>query len=138
MNEATASAPRPVRPRNTAEHIGLGAIRRVVQDFYARVRRDPLLGPRFAAVVEDWPAHEAKLTHFWWVSLGGPAYAPYRYRVVDAHARIAVRGEEIRHWLALFEDCLHAHLPADLAAPWLARAQAMGRSLSLIAQRAPC
>lgn len=122
---------REVRPRRlTAEIIGLGAIRQVVDSFYDRARSDAVLGPRFS-VVADWPEHKAKLTHFWWVALGGPAYAPYRYRVVEAHRIVGVRSEEITHWLRLFADCVRSTLPEPLAEAWLRRAAAMGESLSL-------
>lgn len=39
-------------------------ILRLVRAFYARVRQDETLGPIFAAHVEDWPAHEEKITRF--------------------------------------------------------------------------
>lgn len=134
VNQNTLSnLQREVRPRRlTAEAIGLGAIRQVVDVFYDRAREDPVLGPRFA-VVSDWPAHKAKLTHFWWVALGGPAYAPYRYHVVEAHRSVGVRSEEISHWLRLFADCVQATLTEPLAEAWLRRAGAMGKSLSLAA-----
>ncbi|APZ44719.1 hypothetical protein BW247_13555 [Acidihalobacter ferrooxydans] len=116
--------------RITAERIGLQAIRAIVHDFYANVRRDPVLGPRFETIIQDWPAHEAKLTHFWWGALGGPVYARYRYRVVDTHQLIDVESHEIERWLALFTDCLRARLPASEADEWLGRAHAMGGSLT--------
>lgn len=121
------------RMRVTAERIGLQTIRTVVHDFYANVRRDPVLGQRFEAAIQDWPAHEAKLTHFWWVALGGPVYAPYRYQVIDAHLSIDVEDHEIEHWLGLFADTMRAQLPAPETEEWLGRAQAMGRSLALAA-----
>ena len=36
-------------------------IRSLVDTFYARVRRDPLLGPVFDRAIEDWGAHLDKL-----------------------------------------------------------------------------
>lgn len=126
-----SSSERKIRPRRlTAESIGLGAIRQVVDHFYDRVREDPLLGPRFS-VVSDWPEHKAKLTHFWWVALGGPAYAPYHYRVVAAHQIAGVQSSEIAHWLNLFADTLQTTIPKSQAEAWLLRARAMGKSLSL-------
>lgn len=128
-----STSQREVRPRRlTAEIIGLGAIRQVIDTFYDRAREDVVLGPRFS-VVSDWTEHKAKLTHFWWVALGGPAYAPYRYRVVEAHRVVGVRSDEIPHWLLLFGDCVRANLPEPLAEAWLRRAVAMGESLSLAA-----
>ena len=40
-------------------------ISRLVETFYARVRADRNLGPIFERVVDDWPAHLAKLKDFW-------------------------------------------------------------------------
>ena len=36
-------------------------ISRLVPEFYARVRKDPLLGPIFDGAIEDWPHHLVKL-----------------------------------------------------------------------------
>ena len=40
-------------------------IARLVHAFYARARTDWLLGPVFAAAVEDWDAHLDTLVRFW-------------------------------------------------------------------------
>lgn len=124
--------PRPGRV--TAEVIGLGNIRRVVDEFYERVREDPVLGPRFE-VVSDWSEHKARIAHFWWVVLGGAAYESCRYRVVQTHRTVGVRGVEIEHWLGIFADCVRSSLPEPLAEAWLHRARTMGRSLSSVAGR---
>lgn len=124
--------PEAVRPTSpTAEDIGLHAIGRVIDGFYERVQDDPILGPRFA-VVSNWTEHKARLAHFWWVLLGGSAYAPYRYRVVDAHRTLGVADDEIERWMTLFRDCVHAALPEPQAEAWLQRARAMSKSLSAI------
>lgn len=115
--------------RLSADAIGLGTIRQVVDEFYARVGLDPVLGPRFA-VVEDWNEHRARIAHFWWVALGGKPYVAYRYRVVHTHRVLGVQDAEVEHWLALFADCVRSALPEPLAEAWLHRARAMGGSLS--------
>lgn len=121
------------RRRLTAQIIGLGAIREVVDRFYDRVRDDALLACRFRGV-SDWPAHKAKMTHFWWVALGGSAYGAYRYRVIDAHRRVGVQPYEVKHWLGVFSECVTRTLPVPEANAWLRRARAMGESLSLAAR----
>ena len=40
-------------------------IERLVRIFYGRVQADPLIGPVFAARIEDWEAHMVKLCAFW-------------------------------------------------------------------------
>ena len=128
-----ATLQRDIRPqRLTAEEIGLDKIGQIVDMFYDRVRKDAVLGPRFS-VVSDWSIHKARLTHFWWVTLGGSAYAPYRYRVVEAHRIIDIRSEEITYWLNLFDSCLRTSLSEPAAEAWMRRAGAMGKSLSRIA-----
>lgn len=37
----------------------------LVDTFYAKVRRDPDIGPIFNAIVGDWPHHLATLKDFW-------------------------------------------------------------------------
>ena len=118
----------------TAEFIGLEKIRQVVDEFYERVRKDPVLGPRFK-LVADWSEHKARIAHFWWVALGGAAYGSFRYRVVQTHRVVGVQGVEIEHWLRIFADCVRTSLPEPLAEAWLHRASRMGRSLSSVARR---
>ncbi|MEZ4873918.1 MAG: group III truncated hemoglobin [Flavobacteriaceae bacterium] len=37
----------------------------LVTAFYAKVRKDDLLGPIFNPMIENWPAHFERLTDFW-------------------------------------------------------------------------
>ena len=37
----------------------------LVRTFYAKVRKDELLGPVFNLVIEDWERHFEHLTDFW-------------------------------------------------------------------------
>ena len=38
---------------------------RLVRTFYARVRKDEVLGPIFNGIITDWETHLEKLTDFW-------------------------------------------------------------------------
>ncbi|SEL80383.1 hemoglobin [Sphingomonas palmae] len=58
-------------------------LRTVVAAFYRRVRADPLLGPVFEQVVEDWSAHQERLTAFW--SAAVFKSGRYKGRPVPAH-----------------------------------------------------
>src|SRR5690606_25995200 len=53
------------RPMTVPADITDERIALLVDRFYARVRRDPWIGPVFEAAVEDWPEHLALLTDFW-------------------------------------------------------------------------
>ncbi len=119
--------------RTTHDDIGLARIRRIVDVFYDRVRRHPCLAEPFL-MVEDWPSHKARLTHFWWLSLGGEAYAPYQYRVGAKHATVGISDELVDEWLALFRVTLDEHLPKALADAWFHRASRMGDSLRMLSE----
>ncbi|MEW6613793.1 MAG: group III truncated hemoglobin [Pseudomonadota bacterium] len=121
------------RLRPTFAEIGLPRIRAVVDDFYDRIQRHPTLAEPFG-IVSDWDEHKAHLTHFWWISLGGPRFRPDGYNLIDKHAPVGVTPALIDDWLALFAQTLADHLPPELAAAWLERAVNMGRSLRLMCE----
>ncbi|GAA5165772.1 group III truncated hemoglobin [Viridibacterium curvum] len=113
---------------DVASELGLPRVAEVVARFYAAVRVHPALAAPFARV-GDWPAHEAVLTHFWWVTLGGKRYMDYRYRVAEKHIESGFTPALLEDWLALFADTVRESLPPELAEPWLARARHIGESL---------
>jgi hemoglobin len=100
----------------------------VVAAFYAAVRQHPVLGPVFAAHVEDWPSHEAKITRFWRNAIlhersyDGNPLAVHR-------AAGDVKTAMFTDWLALFDQTLARELPEDTAAAWSALAHRIGRGL---------
>ncbi|MDU8928659.1 group III truncated hemoglobin [Alisedimentitalea sp. MJ-SS2] len=103
-------------------------IERVVATFYARIREHPGLGPVFAAHVEDWPAHEAKIARFW-------ANAILNERDYDGNPMVAhmqagnVRPGMFEIWLDLFDRVLAQELREDQARAWSALAHKIGRAL---------
>ncbi|MFD0860040.1 group III truncated hemoglobin [Roseovarius aquimarinus] len=112
-------------------------IARVVARFYARVRRDPVLGPVFAAHVRDWPAHEEKIARFW-------ANAILRERVYDGNpmqvhkAAQDVQPEHFAVWLDLFDEVLAEELNEETARRWSALAHRIGRGFKVgLEMRAP-
>jgi hemoglobin len=117
--------------KDIANLIGLDKVQDVVSDFYDRVQQHPQLSVPFG-IVDDWAEHKAHLTHFWWVTLGGKRYRDKPYSVAEKHALAGFTPALLREWLALFEQTLASHLPAEHAQAWLARAQHIGRSLVLM------
>ena len=105
-------------------------IDRVVQTFYAAVRRHEVLGPVFARHVTDWPAHEAKIAAFWRNAI---LYErAYDGNPMQVHRDAGdVRPDHFPPWLALFDETLRRTLPADSAAAWSALAHRIGASLSM-------
>jgi hemoglobin len=100
----------------------------VVHAFYARVRRDPVLGPIFEGKVEDWDEHLTRLVDFWSSVL--LATGRYRGKPTLVHARIeAIDGTLFQRWLALFEaTAAELCLPAQ-AALFIDRARRIADSL---------
>ncbi|GGR47004.1 hypothetical protein GCM10008959_05090 [Deinococcus seoulensis] len=119
------------RPGSPLEEVGgVAAVREVVTAFYVRARADDLLGPVFAAHVEDWPAHLERVTDFWVTLLGGePGRAAWRGNLNAAHAGLGVRAAHLNRWLALWDETARDLLPADAAALLSARAAVMGERL---------
>jgi hypothetical protein len=56
----------PFQHRATAVGLTEALVRRVIDAFYERVRRDAVLGPVFAeAIGDDWAPHIEKINQFW-------------------------------------------------------------------------
>ncbi len=115
-----------------AERVGVDEIyiARLVDTFYAKVRRHDELGPIFNRVIGDrWDQHLAKLKDFWAsVALDAGRYSG---RPVPAHIRL--EGVEERHfhaWLALFRETLEETAPTPGAVEFfMSRAERIARSL---------
>lgn len=82
-------------------------VRDVVREFYARVRRDDVLGPLFEhAIGTEWDAHIERIVRFWLTatrlerSYDGSAF-------MRAHLQHrSIRAEHIPRWLARFDETL--------------------------------
>lgn len=121
-------------PHRKAPGIDVGiteaVIRSLVHTFYARVRRDPLLGPIFNARVQDWPAHLDKLCAFW--SSVMLMTGRYKGTPMQAHADLPeITPEHFRHWLALFHDTARKTCPGAAASLFVDRSERIAQSLQL-------
>lgn len=101
----------------------------VVGWFYARVRKDPQLGPVFEGAVNDWNRHLHKLVAFWSSVMAGTGR--YRGNPMQAHAAhaAAIRPEHFDRWLALWRQTTDEVLPPALAAAMQDRAERMAVAL---------
>ncbi|UYZ62598.1 group III truncated hemoglobin [Hymenobacter weizhouensis] len=89
-------------------------IQRLVDSFYGRVRTDELLGPIFAAVVQnEWPRHLATMYDFWSSLLLGTSR--YRGRPFPKHLTLPIDSRHFRHWLTLFVENVDAHFAGPTA-----------------------
>ncbi|TCT06634.1 group III truncated hemoglobin [Aquabacter spiritensis] len=107
------------------------AIRAHLDAFYDKVRRDPALGPVFAAAVEDWPHHMDTLAAFWGAVLlksGGYAGNP-----LAAHKALPLAPERFAAlfpvWLGLWRETAAERFPPEVAALLTERAERIARSL---------
>lgn len=107
-----------------------GDIQAVVQDFYTVIQFDPLLEVPFRSV-HNWPEHIERLTHFWWVRLGGTPYLFGSYNPVQKHFFAGFNDELLARWLELFNQTLKKQLNSDQSSLWAHLAARMGESLSI-------
>ena len=106
-------------------------IETLVATFYARIRKDPELGPIFlTAIGADWTAHLKTMCDFWSSVMNTTG----RYKGTPIPAHLKLRGIEPRHferWLKLFSETAHGLFDARLAAMFVVRAERIAESLKL-------
>ena len=104
---------------------------RLVDLFYARVRRDPMIGPLFNAHVADWPEHLEKLSAFW--SSVMLTSGRYKGSPMAAHLRHAgaIKPEMFERWLELWRETARETLDGEGAAAVIAKAERIAESLQL-------
>ncbi|WP_232631003.1 group III truncated hemoglobin [Methylobacterium sp. Leaf118] len=98
--------------------------------FYAKVRRDPLIGPVFAARIAeaDWPHHMARVTDFWSSVL--LRTGRYQGNPFGRHRGIAgLAPNHFDRWLALFEATAAESFPPEIGREIVGRAHRIGDSL---------
>jgi len=104
-------------------------IERLVRTFYARVQADPLIGPVFAARIEDWEAHITKLCAFW--SSVALMTGRYHGQPMQAHLELNVAAEHFDRWIALFEATANELCPPVAAEHFIERARRIADSFEL-------
>ncbi len=104
-------------------------IERLVRGFYARVQADPLLGPVFAARIQDWEPHLQRMMAFW--SSVALLSGRYRGQPMEKHLPLPVDAAHFDRWLALFEETAEALCPPAAARHFVERARRIAESLEL-------
>jgi hemoglobin len=104
---------------------------RLVPEFYARIRRDPLLGPIFDSAIEDWPLHVTKLKAFW--SSVMLTSGCYKGQPMVAHIRHEqqMSKEAFARWLAIWTETSRELLSEEAASAFQDRAARIAESLQL-------
>lgn len=107
-----------------------GQILPVLERFYKKVRRDPMLGPVFA-VVADWPEHLQRLTDFW--SSLMLTSGKYKGNPVAMHLIHADRIEPamFERWLAIWRETTNEMLPLSVAQEMQIKAGRIASRLNL-------
>jgi hemoglobin len=97
--------------------------------FYGKVRRDPDLGPVFAAAIPDdgWPAHLRRIEDFW----SSVLFKTSRYKgnPFAVHVGKGIRQEHFSRWLALFEETAQERFGSEDVATLSNRAHLIASSL---------
>ena len=103
----------------------------LVAEFYAKVRRDPLIGPVLNQAVEDWDEHLTKLAAFWSSIMLGTGR--YKGNPMAAHMKhnTSIHPEMFDRWLALWADTTQENFEAPIAAQFQAKAARIAESLKL-------
>lgn len=103
----------------------------VVDDFYDRVRGDPVLGPVFNGAVSEWDEHLQKLASFWSSVMlrsgrykGNPVATHLRHKAIITPAMFD-------RWLSLWTETTRQRLPDEVARAMQVRAAVIAESLKL-------
>jgi hemoglobin len=101
----------------------------VVHAFYAKVRRDPELGPIFnGRIGERWDAHLAKLCDFWSSVL--LMTGRFKGQPMVVHARLDEAGaEHFQRWLRMFHETVDEVCPGPPAELFKAKSAMIAQSL---------
>jgi hemoglobin len=104
----------------------------VVSAFYARARRDEVIGPVFERVIpaDRWPEHIQTITDFWSSMLLGTRR--YVGRPMPKHLAIAeLNDAHFQRWLTLFRATAEELCPPHVAAMFVDRAERVGHNFRI-------
>jgi len=103
----------------------------LVDQFYAKVREDEVLGPIFNGAIADWPEHLGKLSAFW--SSVMLTSGRYKGSPMASHLKHsgAIRPAMFDRWLQLWRQTARETLDEHGAANVIAKAERIAESLQL-------
>lgn len=114
---------------STRTGIDEAMIERLVRAFYDRVQQDPLIGPVFAAKINDWDSHIVKLCAFW--SSVILMTGRYHSRPMQKHFPLGIEAVHFDRWLGLFEATAREVCPPRAADYFLDRARRIAHSFQM-------
>jgi Truncated hemoglobins len=105
-------------------------IKVLVDGFYDKVRKDPLIGPIFNDTAKvDWEEHLPKLYNFWSDLLLGED--SYRGRPFPPHMKLNLELTHFERWLALFVLTVDEHFVGLKAEEAKSRAVRIARNFMI-------
>jgi hemoglobin len=105
------------------------AITILVDRFYGKVRRDPVIGPVFNNAIDDWDDHLAKLGAFW--SSVMLTSGRYKGDPMAKHVAQPIEPPFFDHWLGLWRETVDELFTPDIAERFTEKAERIGESLKL-------
>jgi len=105
------------------------AIAALIERFYSKARRDPVIGPVFNAAVEDWDAHLCTLCDFW--SSVMLTTGRYKGNPMAAHVKHPIEPAFFDRWLALWRETAAELFAPPLAERFRDKAERIAESLKL-------
>lgn len=102
----------------------------LVDNFYAKVRQDPEIGPIFNETVEDWDYHLRLLKDFWSTVFLGTGR--YKGSPPMAHFPLPIEGRHFERWLDLFEETAKEVVRPGIAEMVAARARQIGANMQRV------
>jgi hemoglobin len=111
------------------ETISEPAIAALVDRFYAKARRDPVIGPVFNDAVHDWNEHLRKLCNFW--SSVMLTSGRYKGNPMAAHMKHPIEPGFFDRWLSLWQETAGELFAPPQAAQFRAKAERIAESLKL-------
>ena len=107
----------------------------LVNTFYAKVRKDELLGPIFNGIITDWPTHLELLTDFWETNLlykrkyfGNPMSAHVE---VDKKCGNTINELHFGTWINLWLETINELFEGEVAQIAINRSRNMGTFIHL-------
>jgi hemoglobin len=100
-------------------------IKKLVDNFYNKVRRDNLLAPVFASRITDWLPHLDTMYNFWNMALFGQK--EYTGNPFSKHIDLPVESAHFNRWLYLFMETLNESFEGPVAAEAMQKASTVAR-----------
>ena len=105
---------------------------RLVDAFYAKVRRDPILAPVFERAIapDAWPVHLAKMYDFW--SSVMRTSGRYKGNPLAVHGQVKGLEETMfEPWLKLFRETAAELFSPEIASIFREKSELIAKSLKL-------